>query len=324
MSEIRFDKNNKNVTSQESKPLSFISSQMLLLQSRKKWGIIYTLATVAGIFCAPGGIFSIANDIGIPTIVMRAIPLPMASFMIIVGMYVLNDLIDANLDKANGKRRPIPSGQVSIKQAWAFVMLTNGIGIILAAITFNTASLLIALIIAAIGLMYSAPKISLKDKFIVKTLAIAFALVLCGIMGASTTFGSHTSKDDLVLPIYASLMLGMMVFITSPINDLGDIAGDKLAGRRTIPIVIGGKNTVKAAILLTILMVVISWSLYETSEIGLITTMLVSCVSAFTCVNMTRILNKLDNLEFVRKQHKKSLPLHVMLQLALIAGSLLI
>ena len=46
------------------------------------------------------------------------------------------------------------------------------------------------------------------------------------------------------LSIYPALMLGIMVFITSPFNDLGDISGDKATGRKTIPLIIGKENTV--------------------------------------------------------------------------------
>jgi geranylgeranylglycerol-phosphate geranylgeranyltransferase len=38
-------------------------------------------------------------------------------------------------------------------------------------------------------------------------------------------------------------MLALMAFVTSPLNDLGDMKGDREAGGRTIPIVLGKKNT---------------------------------------------------------------------------------
>ena len=36
--------------------------------------------------------------------------------------------------------------------------------------------------------------------------------------------------------VSAAILLGPMVFITSPFNDIGDTDGDKKAGRRTLPI----------------------------------------------------------------------------------------
>ena len=47
-------------------------------------------------------------------------------------------------------------------------------------------------------------------------------------------------------------MLALMVFVTPPRNDLGDIKGDKKAGRRTIPIVLGKENTIPLSMLITL------------------------------------------------------------------------
>ena len=47
-------------------------------------------------------------------------------------------------------------------------------------------------------------------------------------------------------------MLEMIVFVTPPLNDLGDIKGDKKAGRRTIPIVLGKENTIPLSMLITL------------------------------------------------------------------------
>lgn len=51
------------------------------------------------------------------------------------------------------------------------------------------------------------------------------------------------SVNLILYPSFAAAMLAMMVFVTSPLNDLGDIKGDKEAGRRTIPIVLGKEHT---------------------------------------------------------------------------------
>lgn len=320
MSELTIGKS-KNTANQQSTPVSFVSSQLVLFHSRKKWGIIYALATVAGLFCVPGGLVAMATETDALVMIARSVPLPVASFLVIVGMYVLNDLVDADLDRANGKKRPIPAGQVSKLQARFFVVSTNGIGMLLACLTLNPMSVIIVSLVVVIGLMYSAPRISLKDRFIVKTLAIALALVLCSIMGITVSFGLNLNASAPIVSIYAALMLGAMVFITSPFNDLGDVAGDKAAGRRTIPIVIGRENTIRLAMFLAIGMFVASWLLYQV--IGLFMSALVSSVAVLTIINMSKTLKRLDDVEFVRKQHKKSLPLHIMLQSALIIGSLL-
>ncbi|MGB6672432.1 MAG: UbiA family prenyltransferase [Candidatus Nitrosopolaris sp.] len=325
---------------------SLALSQLVLLQSRRRWGIMYMLATVSGLFVPIAGVFPSIEDHGVnsylTTLLLKSAPLLAATFLIITGMYVLNDLVDADLDKSSGKKRPISSGQVTKAQAHIFVITTNTVGIFLALITFNLPSIIIALAIVGIGLMYSVPKICLKDRFVLKTASIAGASMLCLMLGSSYAFNNfgmihyinynnnyNYIGDALGSPIlictYAALMSGSIIFITSLLNDLGDVEGDTAFGRRTIPVVIGKKNTVVLTIIIAASMIVISWvSFYVLpTNIGLICPILVSLVASMATIKMAEILNHLSDHEFIRKQHKKSMSWHLMLQSALIVGALL-
>src|SRR5688500_11250087 len=106
---------------------SFFRSQLILFNSRKKHGLLYSVATAAGLFCILPGILGVmGSEVEIHLLLQSTIPLPFITLMITVGMFILNDLVDADLDKANSKNRPIPSGLVSKKQPWSFIILTNG------------------------------------------------------------------------------------------------------------------------------------------------------------------------------------------------------
>ena len=332
---------------EEKSRASLALSQLVLLQSRKRWGVMYMLATVSGLFVPIAGVFPSIEDHGVnsflTTLLLKSAPVLAATFFIITGMYVLNDLVDADLDKSSGKKRPISSGQVTKAQALIFVIATNAAGIILALITFNLPSIIIALTIVGIGLMYSVPKICLKDRFVLKTASIAAASMLCLMLGSSYAFNNsgmiHNNNnnnnnynyigDALSSPIlictYAALMSGSIIFITSLLNDLGDVNGDTAFGRRTIPVVIGKKNTVILTIIIAASMIVISWvSFYMLpTNIGLICPILVSLLASMASIKMAEILNHLSDHEFIRKQHKKSMSWHLMLQSALIVGALL-
>ena len=320
----------RRIGRREKAKTQFILSQLILFQSRKRWGIIYALATVVGLFCVPNSGLTLTGleMKNVLVALTDAILLPLASFMIITGMYVLNDLVDAKLDRSSGKKRPIPTGQVSKKDAWIFIIVTNVTGILLVSITFNILGTLIALIIASIGLMYSAPKVALKDRFFLKTLSIAIAMMLCVMLGSTANWHinylyGNINVNKLIMPLHAAAMLAMMVFITSPFNDVADVTGDKAAGRRTIPVVIGRENTVKMAIFLALSMSIVSWLLYSLHAISMITPILISLVATMTITNMTRALKQLDDSKFIQKQHKKSMPLHIMLQSGLIIGAFL-
>lgn len=301
------------------------------------------LATVSGLFVPIAGVFPSIEDHGVnsflTTLLLKSAPVLAATFFIITGMYVLNDLVDADLDKSSGKKRPISSGQVTKAQALIFVIATNAAGIILALITFNLPSIIIALTIVGIGLMYSVPKICLKDRFVLKTASIAAASMLCLMLGSSYAFNNsgmiHNTNNynyiggalssPILICTYAALMSGSIIFITSLLNDLGDVEGDTAFGRRTIPVVIGKKNTVILTIIIAASMIVISWvSFYMLpTNIGLICPILVSLVASMASIKMAEILNHLSDHEFIRKQHKKSMSWHLMLQSALIVGALL-
>jgi geranylgeranylglycerol-phosphate geranylgeranyltransferase len=318
---------------------SFLLSQVILLQSRKKWGIIFALATVTGILCTNPGIFVMGifdasqrgqeDEVIVWIFVSKLILLPLATFLTIVGMYVLNDLFDVDIDRANGKKRPIPLRLVSKNQVWIFVALTNAIGFAIALFTYSLPNILIFLSLVAIGLMYSSPKVSLKDRLVIKTLSISIALVLCllfGLTGIYNWTSDGKSLDELAVPLYAALMLGIMIFVTSPLNDLGDINGDRGAGRRTIPIVIGRKRTLKLSVFFSSTMIVLSWIFYcySTSKIGIIIPLLTSLHATLTILTMGKMLANLDNMVFVRRfVLRKSMPLHILLQLLLIVGALL-
>jgi geranylgeranylglycerol-phosphate geranylgeranyltransferase len=292
--------------------------------------MIYALATLAGLFSIPGAFVSVMNTPDVfSQIVISMVTLPLSSLFIIIGMYVFNDLVDADLDKSNGKKRPIPSGEVSKFQAWIFIIGTNSLGIALSLVTLNIFTLLISLSLVSIGIMYSAPRIAFKDKFLVKTISIAVAMMLCISLGSTSYWSLNIDKasefNSLGIQIlYPAIMLAIMVFITSPFNDVADVVGDKKTGRKTIPIVIGSENTVKLAIALAGVMIAISWILYFVSTTGWINPLLVSLVSILTIYNMSKTLKNLTNKDYVRKQHKKSMPLHLLLQLALAIGALLV
>lgn len=319
-------------------------SQLVLLNSRKKWGIMYMLATISGIFVPLVGIYPTVIDHGatsfIITTLPRTIPLAAAGFLIITGMYILNDLVDADLDKSNGKKRPIPSGQVTKSQAALFVIVSNVAGLLLTLATFNISSLIIASTIVGIGLLYSAPKISLKDRFVLKTLSIAAASMLCLFMGSSyalnffyigqhlTTSYSYSVSFTTLLKscVYAASMSGSIIFITSLLNDLGDVEGDKAFGRRTIPVKLGKKNAVIMTIGIAAIMVVISWTFYYWTprSVGIVGPILVSAVALVATTKMAGILKHLTDSQFIRKQHKMSILWHLILQASIIVGAMLI
>lgn len=305
----------------QNRPYSFIQSQLVLFQSRKKWGLLYSLATVAGIFSVPGIISALGAEENLLVLLQKVVSLPIISLLVATGMYILNDLVDADLDRANRKNRPIPSGLVSKTQALTFVVATNGLAVLLSIITQNAASVLIIVPMLLLGALYSTPRVALMNRFVIKTLSIALFYVLCVLLGITSSYGIDLAAAAPAAPLHAMIMLGIMIFISSTLNDLGDVEGDRAAGRRTIPIVMGKATTIKFLTVLAALMIIISWTLYGTlSPLTLAFTTFFAVVLTIRLQKMKDGLKKI-NMQLMREQHRKIFPMHVILQMILAIGT---
>jgi geranylgeranylglycerol-phosphate geranylgeranyltransferase len=310
---------------------SFFLSQIILFNSRRKHGLLYSIATIAGLFCSPGIIGLMDSEIGVQILIQETLLLPLITLMITVGMFILNDLIDADLDKANSKNRPLPSGLVSKKQAWCFIICTNGAAVAMVIASANLVSVLLVVPMILIGILYSLPrKIAFMNRFIIKNASIALFYVLCIMLGVTSSYGIGLAIQNPIIPIHTMAMSGVMIFVGSIVNDLGDTKGDKAAGRRTIPVVMGSKNTVKMLVILLGCMPAISWMLYATfvkhndsiSTMMIMTPIAVSIIASLAIFRMTKIQKVVQDMKSMREQHKKWFPLYMILQLGLVLGSL--
>jgi geranylgeranylglycerol-phosphate geranylgeranyltransferase len=309
--------------------LSFLRSQAVLFQSRKKFAFLYCLATFTGLFCVPGVLGALSSpESDLMGIILMSLPLPFASLLVTAGTYIMNDLIDADLDRANGKKRPIPSGQVSKKQAWTFVLLAFGVAVLLVALTGRPISLVIVTLMLIIGITYSMPKIALMKRFVVKTASIAFFYMLCALLGMTSAYNMSMAIENPMLVASVLLTLALMVFISSTLNDMGDIDGDKAAGRRTIPIVIGKENTIKLTMGLAVGVLATTWAFYvaglasgNNSLLSSISTTAIVIVVYMTLANMRKGFH---NAEFMRSQHKKLFPLQMAMHPSIIMGVIMI
>jgi geranylgeranylglycerol-phosphate geranylgeranyltransferase len=324
----RYDKHQDIKATTEA---SFFRSQIILFNSRKKHGLLYCVATIAGLLCIPGIIGVMGSETEMQLLIQKTLPLPLITLMITVGMFVLNDLIDADLDKANSKNRPIPSGLVSKKQAWCFIICTNGIAVGMVIASLNLVSILLVVPMILIGVLYSWPrKVAFMNRFVIKNASISLFYVLCIMLGVTTSYGIELATQNPVIPIHTMAMSAIMIFVGSIVNDLGDTKGDKAVGRRTIPIVIGSENTVKMLAILLGCMPAISWILYpifgkhnDSISTMIMTPVAINIIASLAIFRVTKIHKVLEDMKLVREQHKKWFPLYMMLQSCLVLGSFL-
>lgn len=305
--------------------MSFVKAQLLLFHSRKKFAFLYCLATITGLFCLPG-VFEVLASLSpnFLMIIQTTLPLPLASLLVTAGTYIMNDILDADLDKANGKKRPIPSGLVSKRQAWTFVAFAFVAAVLLTMVTFSPISMVIVTLMLGIGVTYSLPPFVLMKRFIVKTMSIAVFYILCALLGMTSVFNLDIAMDSPVWVASALLTLALMVFISSTLNDMGDVDGDRSAGRRTMPIVVGKENTIKLTMILAGSVLAITWTFYITALIAghssAVTVATTTAIASIVLMTLSKMRKGFQNAEFMRSQHKKLFPLQMMIHPTLITG----
>lgn len=166
------------------------------------------------------------------------------SVMLINGAgNVINDIMDLEIDRINRPKRPLPSGGLSLAQAWVYTVVLFATGIILAAF-INLSSLFIAAIIALPLLVgYS---------LLFKRLALIGNLVVSLMLGMAFIYvGAALGRIPDMLTI-AGLAFGFTL-IREIVKDLEDMEGDRQEGARTLPLVWGEKKTLLFTVALILL-----------------------------------------------------------------------
>jgi len=247
--------------------------------------------------------------------VIHLIIVPLITMCVSLSTYLLNDIVDIKVDKINDPSRPLVSGQVSKSDAIILVTVLSGTALGLAYVV-NTTVLFLAMACLLVGSLYSVPKISLKDRFVIKTVAVAVGGFLGSMIGSSAT-GMFDERA-----IVSAVSFMVLIFVTSPINDLADYVGDKKNGRKTIPIVIGQRNTVLAAITIPFIIALTFWFFYEYWNFHITAPISLTLLAITSFVILFPILSKTNDYKYVRKRHKKAVLLHYGLQIALVIGVL--
>ncbi len=153
-------------------------------------------------------------------------------FCLTLAIYLLNGACDVLEDQYNGSRRPIASGALPVYLAIPIAVAAGGLGLALAMLVPGMLPLAGGLLL--LGLAYSAGPVPLKRW------PLACALVVIG-AGVLSYAAGDIAADGAVNPrlvVFAAAMSAWMA-VGSLAKDLSDVDGDRLAGRRTCPVVLG-------------------------------------------------------------------------------------
>ena len=157
------------------------------------------------------------------------------------GNNALNQIYDLEIDRVNKGKRPLPSGRLSIREAWLFTNITYVITLVLAWLVApggRHECFWIVLVAMIATYIYSMPPLRTKQRGIWANVTIAVPrgvlLKVAGWSAVKTVLG--------VEPWYIGMVFGLFLLGASTTKDFADMEGDRLGGCRTLPIVYGVKR----------------------------------------------------------------------------------
>jgi 4-hydroxybenzoate polyprenyltransferase len=147
----------------------------------------------------------------------------------------LNQICDLTNDCINKPHRPLPSGQLTMRQAWLFTAAAYALALAMVAVV-NRQTFAIYVIAAFATVAYSAPPIRLKRHPVGSNLIIALIrgclLKVAGWAAVATVLTSI--EPGYIGSIYLLFLLG-----ATTTKDFADIEGDRAAGCVTLPVKYG-------------------------------------------------------------------------------------
>ena len=154
----------------------------------------------------------------------------------------INQLVDVEIDKTNGKSLPIATGELSWKAGYWITCIT----LVVAVFVAFKQSLVWGCVISAmctIGVVYSVPPFRLKRYAVPAALCIVSARALLATIGGAYTFSEAMGRplDDFSifhLEVFTSILV-VFTTVIALMKDVPDIEGDAMEGVRSLPIVLG-------------------------------------------------------------------------------------
>ncbi|HZP01478.1 MAG TPA: UbiA family prenyltransferase [Terriglobia bacterium] len=147
----------------------------------------------------------------------------------------LNQICDLQNDVVNKPHRPLPSRRMSLRKAWAFVIVNYLAALGMVALV-NRETFVIYAVAALATWVYSAPPIRLKRHPIGSNLTIA---LIRGWLLKVAGWAAVAPVIHSVEPWYIGFIYFVFLLGATTTKDFADIAGDREAGCLTLPVKYG-------------------------------------------------------------------------------------
>jgi 4-hydroxybenzoate polyprenyltransferase len=205
----------------------------------------------------------------------------------------LNQIYDLDIDAVNKPKRPLPSGRLSLRDAWTFTIAAYTVALSLAwFVEPEGRHECFWIVVAAtlITILYSVPPFRTKRLGIWANLTIAIPrgvlLKVAGWSSVKTIAG--------IEPWYIGAIFGLFLLGASTTKDFADMEGDARGGCRTLPIIYGVRRAawmISPSFVIPFLMISIgAWAGVLTGNFHLLQTLsiVMTAYGVYVCYLMLR------------------------------------
>lgn len=240
-------------------------------------------------------------------------------FTIATCVYIYNDVIDLEVDKLNPEKldRPLPSGEVSVKEAMIVIYISGFFGMALS-LFVNLKTFLLCLAFMTLFFAYSHPWIRLKKRFLLKEGTIAVGGILSSVIGGMVV-GSISAAV-----VFWGIFLFIYSFVVLPtFGDFQDIKEDKMNGVKSLAMVWSWKTKIETIILYILIMMTLTPLTYAQLGLNVVFPILVVA----SCLLFIRFLFPLLSRYEYKPWSRAYKAVHgywILIQVALILGSIVI
>jgi 4-hydroxybenzoate polyprenyltransferase len=213
------------------------SITLLWREARPGVQMIFVLRFLAGVVLAGGGAALLSWRVALGLLGWSAV---------VVAIYVRNGVADVVEDRFNGSTRPIAAGRLPVDLAQRASWWLVGGGVVVSAVLDPRAGVL-AGAMAAAGWAYSSGPRPMKE-----SVAGFAAVVFTG--GLLTYLDAGLLAHGSLSPATCCFALAMSLWMTTAgsSKDLSDADGDRLAGRRTLPVLLGDARAARVVAVATL------------------------------------------------------------------------
>src|SRR5881398_3948973 len=174
----------------------------------------------------------------------------LTAFLLLAGTMVFNDIQDVQVDRVNSPDRPIPSGKVTIREAYGLSIVLSALALI-SSLVLGILTFLTALVALALMAYYNTRG---KKTGLLGNVVVSFNVALPFFFGG-------LAVDNLRPLLFIFFLLAFLANMAREIaKGIADVAGDSAKGVRTVAVAMGTSSAAQMTAALFAIAVLLSFT----------------------------------------------------------------